>query len=78
MTKFYIVYNRDDCYNIYSTRERADLACKKMIDRALIYSDESQDTLNNYYYVFEVEEGETFGDVLVEELRKESQDIILD
>ena len=35
MVKFYIVYNWNDCYNIYSTKERADLACKKMIERAL-------------------------------------------
>ena len=67
--KFYIVYKIHDCYNIYFTRERAVVACKNLIDKAfnkplknLYDRDLTKENLKKNYLVFEVLEGNIFGD----------------
>lgn len=83
-TKFYIVYNYFECYNVYFTRERADLAREKIIEKVRnssleIYTNRNikDEDLHKHYFVFEVEEEKIFGDdKTIEELRQKHSKII--
>lgn len=83
-TKFYIVYNYFECYNIYFTRERAELAREKIMEKVRnsslkIYKNRNikDEDLHKHYFVFEVDEEKIFGDdETIEELRQKHSRII--
>ena len=75
MTTFYVVNNWENCYNIYSTREKAEKAVEILKDR--VKNHYSEEHLNERFFIFEVKEGHAFG----EELRtdcSETQNVILE
>lgn len=94
--KLYIVWNWHECYNAYTSKEKAIRAVKILRDRIIKDLDTSDPDdlilieefkqepviLKGFnfselrYYIFEVEEGETFGTETATD-RKE-QDVILD
>lgn len=58
-TKFYLVNNWENCYNVYLTREKAEKAVK--ILKAKTKKHYTEEELNEHYYITEIKEGEGFG-----------------
>ena len=86
---FYVVWNWCECYNIYSSLERATAAYKIMVQRAGDSCTEDGtdisepkvldrfSLINDDYFIFKVAEGETFG-VEIRIDHKTTQDVILE
>ena len=82
--KVYVLYNFYGCYNIYLTKEHAVKALEILkvrynlkendIERNIIIGHKNSHTKN--LYIFEVDEGETFGDHIMVN-HKLTQDCII-
>ena len=85
MNKFYVVWNYCDCYNIYLTKEKAISALRILKKRYDVndyeYTEDilqSFSEINKKLYIFEVNEGETFGTELLPMYRRKIlQDVYL-